>query len=94
MANCCRIYVDASLEKVKNIVGNLPAVVRWGNNPIRNASESAFGNVPTKTEHMVEINCMNEINSVCLELSKELEPSFLVQDLDGYGYEVFRWNKL
>ena len=93
MANCCRIYVNAPLEKVKSIVGNLPEVVRWGNNPIRNASESAFGNVPAKVEHMVEINCMNGINSVCSHLSKELEPSFLVQDLDGYGYEVFRWDQ-
>lgn len=93
MANCCRIYVDAPLEKVKSIVGNLPEVVRWGDNPIRKASESAFGNVPAKMEHMVEINCMNKINSVCLELAKELEPFFFVQDLDGYGYEVFHWIK-
>lgn len=93
MANCCRIYVDAPLEKVKSIVGNLPEVIRWGNNPIRNASESAFGNVPAKMEHMVEINCINDIKSVCLHLSKELEPSFFVQDLDGYGYEVFHWIK-
>lgn len=94
MANCCRIYVDAPLEKVNSIVSNLPEVIRWGNNPIRSASESAFGNVPAEAEHMVEINCMNEINSVCSHLSKELEPPFLVQDLDGYGYEVFHWNKL
>ena len=93
MANCCRIYVDAPLEKVKSIVSNLSEVIRWGNNPIRNASESAFGNVPTKMEHMVEINCINKINSVCLHLSKELEPPFFVQDLDGYGYEVFHWVK-
>ena len=94
MANCCRIYVNAPLEKVKNIVGNLPEVLRWGNNPIRKASESAFGNVPMGTENMVEINCANGINSICLHLSKELEPSFFVQDLDGYGYEVvFHWIK-
>lgn len=92
MANCCRIYVNAPLEKVKNIVGNLTGVVMWGNNPIRNASESAFGNVPAKAEHMVEINCINSIYSVCTHLSKEFEPPFLVQDLDGYGYEVFRWD--
>ena len=93
MANCCRIYVDAPLEKVKSIVSNLSEVIRWGNNPIRNASESAFGNVPAKMEHMVEINCLNKINSVCLHLSKEFEPPFFVQDLDGYGYEVFHWVK-
>ena len=93
MANCCRIYVDVPLEKVKNIVGNLPEVLRWGNNPIRKASESAFGNVPAGMEHMTEINCMNKINSVCLQLSEEFKSVLFVQDLDAYGNEVFRWVK-
>lgn len=91
MGNCCRIFVELPLEEVVTLVGQHPAVVRFGEQPIRPASQSYFGfdkTMPTQmkdVEKWTEINFINEISSV----ANLVKVSGYTQDLDGYGMDTW-----
>ena len=91
MGNCCRIYVDADIVKVKESISEHPAVKRFGNNPIVMASNSIFGAAthPNISDKTVEINLINSIHQVAEDLKQDNIKLIVCQDLDGYGKDVW-----
>lgn len=89
MGNCCRVFVQLPIEQVTNLIGNHPAVIRFGGNPIRPAKESYFGFnkiLPAQMkelEKFTEINFINDISAI----ADLLNVKGYAQDLDGYGID-------
>lgn len=90
MANCCRIYVNAPIDVVKQKLGEIPAVIGWGKDAIVPASESYFG-IQKRTDlaQMIEVNFLNEVNLLLRACKTENLEVVAIQDLDGYG--PHRW---
>ena len=92
MGNCCRVFVQLPIDKVIELVGNHPSVIRFGGNPIRPANESYFGfdkTSPSKDIHeFTEINFINDISAI----ANLLKVKGYAQDLDGYG--INHWFKI
>ena len=78
MGNCCRIFTHKSVEDCQKIVGNHPAVLRWGDNAIKPNENNLLS-------HKTVINSINEIKSIVNLLGQEC----IVQDLDGYGINKY-----
>ena len=90
MANCCRIFVKGNLKEVQNQVSHNVAIKRFGENPIRKATDSYFGSVRKDLLDCIEINLMNDLLGVCREISKNPNLEIItMQDLDGYGHGVY-----
>jgi hypothetical protein len=90
MGNSCRAFVKAPIERVIALVGDMPAIKRFGEGGIIPANNSYFGNVKPQLLSFIEVNYINSNKEVCTKL-KELSEDVYFQDLDAYGNIVFKF---
>ena len=80
MGNLCKIYTKLPVEECIKLVGDHPAVKRYGDNPITVVEKGNY------FEGLTVIKLINSINDVYEALDKNAEAW---QDLDAYGDRLY-----